>query len=99
GVSCTATGNTVAVTVNPVTPGTISADQTLCTGGNPAIFTSVTAATGSGSITYQWQLSTTSCGAGFSDIAGATAATYDPPAGLTQTTYYHRVATSTLNGV
>src|SRR5204862_6550839 len=50
-------------------------------------------------LTYQWQSSTTSCAAGFSDIAGATSTTYDPPAGLAVTTYYRRVVTSTLNGV
>ena len=38
---------------------------------------------GAGTITYQWQMSTD--GTNFSDIAGATNATYDTPA-LTETT-------------
>jgi hypothetical protein len=85
--------------VNDVTGGTVGSDQSICSGGNPALFTQSVASTGSGVLTYQWQSSTTSCAAGFSNIGGATATTYDPPAGLTQTTYYRRVTTSTLNAV
>src|SRR6185503_5217667 len=73
--------------------------QTICSGGDPAAFTQSVASTGSGALTYQWQSSTTSCAAGFSDIGGATAITYDPPAGLAVTTFYRRVTTSTLNAV
>ncbi|MBK6700110.1 MAG: T9SS type A sorting domain-containing protein [Saprospiraceae bacterium] len=98
GVACTANSNCITVTVNDLTPGSIAADQTICSGGDPAAFTSV-AATGSGTITYQWQSSTTGCNGTFSNIAGATLATYDVPSGLTVTTSYRRVATSTLNGV
>ncbi|WP_276505062.1 beta strand repeat-containing protein, partial [Terrimonas pollutisoli] len=98
GVPCTATSNCLTVTVNTVTAGTISTDQTICSGGNPAAFTSV-AATGSGTLAYQWQSSTTDCTTGFSNISGATTATYDPPTGLAVTTYYRRVATFTLSGV
>ncbi|MBP7533655.1 MAG: DUF11 domain-containing protein, partial [Chitinophagales bacterium] len=74
-------------------------DQTICSGGDPAAFTSTADATGTGTITYQWQSSTTDCTTGFSDIALATAATYDVPTGLSTTTYFRRVATSTLNAV
>ncbi|MBK7243367.1 MAG: T9SS type A sorting domain-containing protein [Saprospiraceae bacterium] len=98
GVACSANSNCITVTVNDLTPGSIAADQTICSGGDPAAFTSV-AATGSGTITYQWQSSTTGCNGTFSNIAGATLATYDVPSGLTVTTSYRRVATSTLNGV
>ncbi|WP_216823553.1 hypothetical protein, partial [Niastella vici] len=99
GVPCSATSNCVTVTVNAVTAGTIGSDQTICNGGDPAAFTITTAATGSGSITYQWQSSTTDCTNGFANISGATGATYDIPGGLATTTYYRRIATSTLNGV
>ncbi|HND86835.1 MAG TPA: choice-of-anchor E domain-containing protein, partial [Saprospiraceae bacterium] len=99
GVSCTATSNCITVTINNVTAGAVGTDQTICSGGNPAAFTVSTAATGSGALTYQWQSSTTSCSAGFADIAGATSATYDAPGGLTTTTYYRRIAISTLNSV
>ncbi|WP_216823390.1 hypothetical protein, partial [Niastella vici] len=98
GVPCTATSNCVTVTVNGVTAGTIGTDQTICSGGDPAAFTVTTAATGAGALTYQWQSSTTSCAAGFSNIVGATSATYDVPAGLATTTYYKRIVTSTLSG-
>jgi hypothetical protein len=84
--------------VNAINAGTVAADQTICSGGDPLPFTQ-TAATGSGIITYQWQSSTTSCTAGFSDIPLATSATYDVPAGLAITTYYRRVAKSTFNSV
>lgn len=98
-VVCEAFSNCITVTVNNIVPGTIGADQTVCTGGDPAAFTSITGATGSGTLTYQWQLSTTDCTTGFNDIVGATLATYNAPTGLTQTTYYRRVAIYTLNGV
>ena len=98
-IPCTANSNCITVTVNAVTGGTVAADETICSGGDPAAFTQTGASTGGGALTYQWQSSTTSCAAGFSDIGGATATTYDPPAGLLVTTYYRRVTTSTLNAV
>jgi len=98
-VPCTANSNCITVTINNVTSGTVAADQTICSGGDPAVFTESVASTGSGPLTYQWQSSTTSCAAGFSDIGGATATTYDPPAGLLVTTYYRRVTTSIFNAV
>jgi hypothetical protein len=98
GVPCIASSNCVAVTVNDITAGEINNAQTICSGEDPAALTSVSAATGSGTITYQWLSSTTSCAAGFSQITGATEATFDPGP-LTVTTYYRRIATSTLNSV
>jgi len=93
---CTATA-TVTITVNSVSAGSVGPDQTLCFGGDPAAFTG-TAATGSGTITYQWQISTTGPTTGFTDIPGATSATYDPPV-IAQDTWYRRVAYSNLGGV
>ena len=98
-VACTANSNCITLTVNNVTGGTVAADQTICSGGDPAAFTQTVASTGSGALTYQWQSSTTSCAAGFSNIGGATSATYDAPSGLLVTTFYRRVTTSTLNAV
>ncbi len=83
---------------NNITASVIAGNQTICLGADPAAFTVGTAATGSGTLSYQWQSSTTSCATGFTDIAGATSATYDAPSNLTQTTYYRVVVTSTLNG-
>jgi len=99
GVPCEANSNCVTVTVNSVMPGSIGADQGVCAGGDPAAFTELTPAAGGGTLTYRWESNTTGCASGFAPIGGATSATYDPPSGLTTTTYYRRVAISTLSGV
>jgi len=99
GVKCMAITNCLTVTINAITAGTIAADQQICSGGDPAAFTQSVAPTASGALSYQWQKSTDNCSSGFSNIAGAISATYDPPSGLTTTSYYRRVDTSTLSGV
>jgi hypothetical protein len=81
---------------NDVTAGAVAGNQTICSGGDPAAFTAPTAATGTGTLTYQWQDSPDN--STFNDIGGAMAATYDPGA-LTASRFYRRIATSTLNGV
>ncbi|WP_281298500.1 T9SS type A sorting domain-containing protein [Flavobacterium limnophilum] len=100
GVACSANSNCLTVTPNPIVPGEIAGDQTGCLPFDAAAFTSTTAGstTGAGVITYQWQMSTTGCAGTWSNIAGATSATYDAPS-VTVITNYRRVATSTLNGV
>ncbi len=75
-----------------ITPGTISGDQTICSGAIPADLTE------SGSfircyVTYQWQSSTTNVPANFSNITGATDYNYTPPA-LTTTTYFRRIVSN-----
>lgn len=92
---CIATDE-VIVSVNKVNQGVIGSDRTICSGGDPAAFTVTTAATGDGTLTYQWE-STTNTSTGYADIAGATSADYDPPV-LTVQTWYRRKVTSTLNG-
>lgn len=74
--------------------GTVSGNQSVCTGGNPIAFTSSAAASGGsgGTIEYQSESSTTSSSTGYADILGANSLTYDPPAGITQTTWYRRKA-------
>lgn len=94
---CSEYSNCVTVSINNVTGGTVGSDQTLC-GNNPAAFAEITPATGSGTLTYQWQSSTTGC-SNWSPISGATASTYDAPAGLLVTTYYQRITYSTLNSI
>ncbi|MEM6526269.1 MAG: T9SS type A sorting domain-containing protein [Bacteroidota bacterium] len=74
--------------------GVISGDQSFCGNGthDPSPFTSVQDAGFCGtSFSYQWQSSTNNID--FFDISGATSDTYDPPSGLSQTTYYVRLAT------
>jgi hypothetical protein len=84
---------------NPTSGGTIAAAQSGASGFDPAAFTSSAAASGnSGTLEYKWQLSTTSNSTGFSDISGATSATYDPGS-LTQTTWYKRLARVSCNSV
>ena len=58
--------------------------------------TVTTPALASGTISYSWESSTDNTV--WTVISGATSATYDPPTGLTTTTYYRVVVTSTLNG-
>ena len=72
----------MTVTPNNVSSGSIAGDQTLCSPFDSAAFTSTTAGTGSGAVTYQWQISTTGCDGTWSDIASATSSTYDAPAVL-----------------
>jgi len=57
-------------------PGVIAADQTICEGDDVAAFTSTTPATGDGTISYKWQLSSDgSTWSGY--ISGATGETLD----------------------
>jgi hypothetical protein len=84
---------TVTVQSTP-TAGAIAADQTICYNTAPALLTSTTAGTGSGTITYEWQ---TNASGSYLTIGGATNATYQPPA-LTAATSYQRRTVSTLDG-
>jgi hypothetical protein len=88
------------VVVNTITPGSIAAGQTICSGTKPAAFTGVVAtATAIGAvITYQWQKSSND-NTHYANISGATAPTFTESANLSQNTYYKRIATTTLNGV
>ncbi|MCA0230894.1 MAG: HYR domain-containing protein [Bacteroidetes bacterium] len=90
---------TTAVSVNTVNAGSIGGTQTVCPGGDPQAFSSVTAGTGTGTITYRWEQSTSNCNGAFTPIPSSNSTTYNPPANPTQTTYYRRITISTLNGV
>lgn len=88
--------NAVLVTVINFEGGSISGNQTLCEGdditelpGEPA--------TGDGTLTYQWQISTTSGTEGFSNIEGATSVNYDPGTASADS-WFRRIATATLGG-
>lgn len=70
-----------AITTQPV--GT-----TICVGGSETL--SVTATGGTPSLTYQWQVSSTS-GSGFTDISGARGSTYNTGVINTVETRYYRV--------
>ncbi len=91
--SRTAYSNTVEVMVYPlVTEGVIGNAQTICYNGNPSALTNVTSAgNGNGSYAYQWQGRPVN--GSWSNISGATSATYDPPT-LTANREYRRAVTS-----
>ncbi len=85
--------STTAACTNPTVGGTVSGNQSGCTPFDPVAFTSTADPTGqTGTLEYKWQYSTTSGTDGFTDIASSNAATFDPPSGLTQTTWYRRLA-------
>ena len=82
----------MAQCVNPTSPGSISGNQINPISNDPAIFTSNSVASGhTGTLQYQWQSSTTSSSAGYTDISFANSETYDAPA-LSQTTWFRRLA-------
>lgn len=62
-----------------IDPGTIDGDQTVCPGSNPTVLGNVASGTAGTSphITYQWQQDV-GCTGLFTDISGATSATYTP---------------------
>ncbi|EPR71003.1 hypothetical protein ADIWIN_3310 [Winogradskyella psychrotolerans RS-3] len=75
-------------------PGnTITSETSVVTGGTTNLSLQNTTA-GSG-VTYQWQSSTTSAVAGFTNIAGATSSTYT--ATVNEKTWYHCVVTCSGN--
>ncbi len=83
--------------VVPILPGTIGVNQTICIGSTPAALTSVTNPSGgNGTLAYQWQQSTDSLN--FTDITGASALSYAPPA-LSQKMYYRRAVSAAGNAV
>ncbi|HRK26831.1 MAG TPA: Calx-beta domain-containing protein, partial [Chitinophagales bacterium] len=102
--NCTSsTGVTVTVQscvdCTNITPGTIAANQTICPGGDSAPFSNVSSATTSfsGGVKYQWyRFVGASAPTNISSatlIPGATASTYDPPAGsVTAKTWFVRGA-------
>ncbi|MFT3705162.1 MAG: hypothetical protein QM802_22535 [Agriterribacter sp.] len=76
-----------------ISGNTIAADQTICSGSTPAALTGSLPTGGTGSFTYQWQISSTSSTTGFTNISGATAQGY-APAALTANRWYKRIVTS-----
>lgn len=88
----------VTVTVQPViSAGSISGDQSICSGGNPSNLTGTNVTAGSATIAYVWEQASNDVD--FTEISGALAASFDPPANTTQTTFYRRITEATLNGV
>jgi len=84
----------IVVTVHPkIANNQIAADQTICNGSSAQPLTPQGAISGgSGSYSYQWQQSTDG-GTTWTNITGATAATYNPGA-VTADTKFRRLVTS-----
>ncbi len=80
----------VLATSIPISGGTIAGGTSpVCSGIDPGAFTSTDNGSGLGTLIYQWEVSTTSASAGFSNITSATAGTYDIPT-VTQTSWFRR---------
>jgi len=92
GIGCIENTDTIKITVNNLTAGSISDNQFICEGGDPDPFTSGGTLTYDGTVSYMWQSSID--GINFTDI-GVTDETYDAPA-LTEDTWYRRGVTSTI---
>jgi hypothetical protein len=94
GTCGTVNSNSVILTVFPtLTAGSVSTSQAICSNAAPAAFTSTTAAGGgTGTYSYQWQ-SSPNGSSSWTDISGATLATYSSGA-LTSTTFFRRNVTS-----
>ncbi|GEM_PF-2195457 len=91
---CGAFKITVNIEVENITAPVIDGNQLVCGGGDPIAFTEITLATSSATIVYQWQSSADSL-SGYTDIVGATSALYDPPSGISDTTFYRVIANTT----
>ena len=89
---CESNYTTISVKINPtINNNIVSADRTICLNGIPSLLTGQLPTGGSGTYTYQWEVSTDN--SNFSPISGATGANYQPGA-LTVTTYYRRKVSS-----
>ena len=93
--SCSRTSNVSgAITINPLTAigSQSTAGQTLCINGT---FTSISvAATGTGTLSYQWYKNGTASTSGGTTV-GTNSNSYTPSASVAGTLYYYCVATST----
>ena len=97
--ACETFSDPIQITVNTIEPGVIENDNPfICYNEVPPIFDSVYNASSSagGIITYQWQSWDGKLNTDYENIDGATDSNFIPEDPLTQTTYFRRVATSTL---
>jgi gliding motility-associated-like protein len=93
-LGCTKTANATVNVSSAVVGGTIATSTSYCTGSDPVALTSSTSGSGgTGTSGYQWQQSTDG-GVTWTNITGATAATFDPGV-ITTTTLYRRVYSNT----
>lgn len=92
---CTHISKVIEIPVYSVfSPGSIqTTGETVCGNDDPSLIgNSVAASGGDGVIDYQWESSTDPSFSTVTDIPGATEGSFDPPSGVTSTTYYRRLA-------
>lgn len=89
---CNSLSNIVTITVEAaLNTFEIGSSQSICEGTTPALLVGQTPTGGTGTYSYQWQSSTN--GANWTAIPGATQRDYQPGT-LTATTYYRRITNS-----
>jgi hypothetical protein len=93
-----ATGSWVVTVQSVPTAGVINSAQTICYNTVPSGLTDAVSGTGTGTLSYRWEVNTNLSTPSWSIISGETTATYTPGV-LTATTQYRRTTISTLNGV
>ncbi len=91
--TCADTDTVIVVVKDSITNNIITPDQSVCINTQPAVINGQPATGGDGTPAYQWQQSADSLS--WADIPGATSLNYTPPV-LTDTTFYRRVAYTTL---
>jgi hypothetical protein len=96
GASGTAVITVTFACATPTFGTNLSTSQVDYTQNASASALTVAATANGGTITYQWQSS--SDNSSWSNIGGATSASYTPPTTSTGTTYYHCIATNTTGG-
>jgi len=87
----------VSVIPDPTLTTNPTASQTLCVGGTLSSPLTVASSVGTGASSYQWFSNTTASASGGTSIAGATQASYTPPAFSTVGDFYY-YATVTSSG-
>ncbi len=87
--------DTARVVINTVSAGGIAGNQAYCLPTDATQLSDTLAASGQGTLAYQWQSGSTGVD-NWADIAQATTAAYDPST-LSATTYFRRMVTSTLD--
>jgi hypothetical protein len=85
------------VFTSAISGGAISANQIICYNGDPAAFTSVSAATGFSNLQYRWQYSSDG-GVKYADISSTNSATYNHPSGVKKNLHFRRKAFSSSAG-
>ncbi|WP_394750634.1 DUF6443 domain-containing protein [Spongiimicrobium salis] len=83
----------VYATLRDLNAGIIGSSHTICYSGDPNTLSSVNNASYGNGYSYQWQYSSNGS-SGWTNISGATGASYNPPGGLTTSRWYRRQVSS-----